>query len=301
MSDTRQFALAEAATSAAWARYAMRSVLDATQFAQRYDQVIGAVARRQVTPQQVEQALAESANWTAVAHEVANAIAAFADSLSQCALLPHEHAVSVSDERDSKVQETSDRHRADADTLTALLSSLAQADVTAGARRRALTRLHVADANHTLGAAATAWFTMLDAVSGATVRAMSPALLTVLRAAQPIGYHGQVIELHGPITSNATTVLEIENTLERPALLRCTCHDVRRADGIGPAFRPAMTVTPAEQVLDAGTEGRIMISVSLDDAQFDAQVLYVGALAVESDGGSTLQIPLRINTFPASA
>jgi hypothetical protein len=142
---------------------------------------------------------------------------------------------------------------------------------------------------------------MLEAVSSATLRTMNPALLAVLRSTQPIGYDREVIELAGPIATHATTQLDIENTLERPASLRCSCHEVRRADGIGPAFTPAMTVTPAHQLLDARAEGGIAISIWLDDSQFDAQAMYVGSLSVESDGGTTLRIPLRITTVPAHA
>jgi hypothetical protein len=299
MPDTRQFAAAELATSAAVTRYAMRSALDATQFAQRHGQVIGAVARRQLTPVQVERALAASADWSAVAHEVATALATFAETLAQHSPIPHEHAASSSDEPVSRSAALGNPPRPDVSELTALLGNLAQPGVTAGARRRALTRLNTASINHTLGGAATAWFALLDALSTATLRAINPALLGVLRAAQPADYDGQVIELCGPIATDATTYLEIENTLARSASLRCTCLDVRRADGIGPSFAPAVTVTPPQQQLDAHSEGSVLLSVRLDESHFAAHATYVGALSVESDGGTTLRIPLRITTVPA--
>jgi hypothetical protein len=279
----------------------MRSALDTSQFAQRHQQVVGAVARCQITPQQVEDALAETADWSAVSRDVAAAISTFAQSLAQHALLPHEYASEVSDESVATVRPISERHHADAESLAALFSKLAQPDVTTGARRRALTRLNLSDANHTLGSTATAWFSMLESVSSATLRTMNPALLAVLRSTQPTGYDRNVIELAGPIASHATTQLEIENTLERSASLRCTCHEIRRADGIGPAFTPAITVTPAHQMLDAGAEGGVAISLWLDGAQFDAHATYVGAFSVESDGGTTLKIPLRVTTAPARA
>ncbi len=277
----------------------MRTALDATQFTQRHQQLVGAVGRRQITPQQVEHALAETADWSAAAHEVAAAISTFAQSLTQHALLPHEYAADTSDEFVVNARPISDRHYADAEELAALFVRLAQPDVTSGARRRALTRLNVSNANHTLGATATAWFAMLESVSSATLRTMNPALLAALRSTQPIGYDREVIELAGPIATHATTQLDIENTLERPASLRCSCHEVRRADGIGPAFTPAMTVTPAQQLLVARAEGGIAISIWLDGEQFDAPAQYVGAFSVESDGGTTLRIPLRITTAPA--
>ncbi len=301
MPDARQFALAEAATSAAWTAFAMRSALDTTQFAQRYTQVVAAIGRRQLTPDQVEHAIAESADWSAVAHEVAGAMVAFVDALSQRALLPVEHADASSAEPVSDRRDIASSHRADATALTDLLTKLATPDVSLAARRRALSRLNRSAANQTLGAAATAWFAMLDAVRSASLRTMNPALLTVLRAARPIGYDGAVIELQGPIATHATAQLDIENTLDRPASLRCGCHEVRRSDGIGPAFTPELTVTPGQQTLGARAEGGIVLALWLDESQFDAQATYVGALKVESDGGTTRLIPLRITTIPAQA
>lgn len=301
MPDTRQFAPAEAATSAACLQYLLHNALETTQFTQRHQQVIGAVARCQITPQQVEHALADTANWSAVAHEVDAAISTFAQSLAQLPLLPHDFAADASRAPEVDAGDVSSRHRADAAELTAFLCRLAQPEVTTGARRRALARLNLSSANHALGLTASAWFGMLEAVNNATMRTLNPALLAVLRSTQPIGYAGNVIELAGPIATDATSQLEIENTLERPASLCCSCREVRRADGIGPAFTPAFTLTPAQQLLDARAESTIAISLWLDGAQFDAQTMYVGALSVESDGGTTLRIPIRITTAPAQA
>lgn len=301
MSDTRQFAPAESATSAACLQYLMRSALDATQFAQRHQQVIGALARSQVTSAQVERALSDTTAWQEVADEVAAAMSTFVESLTQHALLPHEHATDAADTPAQTTDVPLHRHHADATALTAILVRLAQPDVTTGARRRALTRLNTFNVNDTLRRTATAWFGMLESVNGATLRALNPSLLGVLRATQPIGYAAAVIELAGPVAASVTTQLEIENTLQRPASLRCSCHEIRRADGIGPAFTPAITVTPEHQVLDALAEGTITVSLWLDDAQFDAATMYVGAMSVESDGGTTLGIPLRITTAPAQA
>lgn len=299
MPDTHQFALAEAATSAACAEYLMRSALESTHFTQRHQQLIDSVARRQLTPQQVDDALAVAADWSAVARDVSAAISAFAQSLAQHPLLPHEHATHSLDEVVSNGQRSADHHLVDADAFSALLLKLAQPDVTPGARRRALTRLNRSTANASIAGAATAWFTMLDAVGSATLRALNPALLTVLRTAQPVGYHGDVIELHGSIATHATTQLDVENTLGRPASLRCTCHEVRRADGIGPAFTPSLTLTPEFQQLDAREEGAVALSLWLDELQFEASATYVGAVSVEGDGGTALRIPLRITTTPA--
>lgn len=295
MSDARQFAPAETATSVACAQYLMRSALDATQFVHRHQQVVGAVARGQISPQQVDDALT-TADWGEVEQDVFAAISAFAQALAQQALLPHEYAAPTSDEVVTNAPSAADRPHAEVEPLSSLLATLAHPDVTTGARRRALTRLNQSAANHTLGSAATAWFAMLESVSSATLRAMNPALLTILRSAQPIGYDREVVELAGPIKTRVTTELDIENTLDRAASLRCTCQAVRRADGVGPAFTPSMTVTPTQQVLGARAEGAVALSLWLDDAHFDAHSMYVGALSVESDGGTRLTIPLRITT-----
>ena len=299
MTDVRQFTSAESATSAACAEYFLRSALHATRFLWRHEQVMGAVARRQITTAQVEHALADATERSAVVQEVATAISAFTTSLMQRSLLPRMPSTAKDDEAATEAAAVLEQHDADASKMVEQLAALAGPTVTTGARRRALTRLTLSDANQQLAETARAWFTLLDALSGASVRAMNPALLDVLRTAQPIGYDREVIELAAPLATHASAHLMVENTLARSASLSCTCRDIRRADGIGPAFTPAMTVSPAHQRLDAGTVGDVELTLWLDDAQFDPHATYVGALSVVSDGGTTVDIPLRITTAPA--
>ena len=270
----------------------MRSAVDATQFQWRFQQLMGALSRHQLSLQQVERAIDDAADWSAVAAETTRAIDAFVRSLTAC-------ATPVADAQSSDTGIPSDLHAALPAGFTALLTSLAAPGVTNGARRRALTRHSVATINQSMGMAATAWFELLETMAGTGMRALNPALLAALRATQPRGYDREVIELEGALATHATTRLEIENSLARAASLRCTCREVRRADGIGPAFTPSLTMTPEQQVLDAHTLGEVAISLWLDGAQFDEPAQYVGALCVESDGGTTLDIPLRITTVPA--
>jgi hypothetical protein len=301
MPDARQFAPAEIATSAACATYLMQASLHGTHFAQRHQQVIDAVSRRQLSPAQVEDTLRTTADWSTARHRIDAALSSFVQSLSRHPLLPHEHAASAPHEIAVQSAEVFERSHDDVHALTALFTKLAQPDTTASARRRALSRLNVSSTNHTIAEAADAWFALLDALGGATLQALTPALLAALRAAQPIGYDREVIELAGAVSSHTSTELSIENTLERPASLHCHCETVRRADGVGPSFAPQITVSPGRQVLDARNEGAVAISIWLDDTQFAAHTTYVGALSVESDGGTHIRIPLRITTAPASA
>lgn len=138
------------------------------------------------------------------------------------------------------------------------------------------------------------WFTLLDELNDLRADHLDRFLESALAAARPIGFHGDVVDLtapHGEITS-AEVMLENERS-ERVAI-RCAVSDVRRADGIGPAFLPAIDVTPSEIALDADTEAAVRISLRLDESIYAANTPYVGALQILRDGQPHTKVPLRI-------
>lgn len=294
MADARQFTPAATATSAACTQYLLRAGVDATQYSWRLQQLMGAVARHQLGPDVAAQAMETTAGWATIAQETAASFAEFAAVLARRPLLPVERAP-AHETLDAPAPSSAARCTA----FIATLESLSGPDVTNGARRRALTRLANADINTEVAEVATAWFAMLETVMSATLRTLNPALLAALRMAQPVGFDRSVIELEGAVATHASTTLEIENTLERAASLQCTVREVRRADGVGPAFTPACALSPERQLVPARAMGDVALTMWLDDAQFDPHAMYVGALCVQSDGGTTLDIPLRITTAPA--
>lgn len=302
MAETRDFSQAEAATSAACAEYLLHSALDATQLLHRFQQLMGAVARRQISPARVEENFARAAHSTAAGEETAHAIATFVDSFALCCFVPGETA--VTDDVASDAHELDEgiaarvimRHQHALNSYTAQIAALAEPTVSAGARRRSLTRSHHASANQLISDAAAQWFTVLSAIGTAQSRTLAPALLATLREIHPVGFDGHVVELTGRIAEHVATSLTIENERESATSVQFTIGEVRRADGVGPAFSPPIQITPAHADLDALEIRTVAISVVLDAARFADGASYVGALRVSHDDGAALEIPLRITT-----
>lgn len=302
MAESRDFSLAEAATSAACAQYLLHSALDATQLLHRYQQLMGAVARRQISAAHAEENIARTAHSAAAADETERAVAAFVESFAQCCFVPNETAATTDvATKAAELDEGMDtrvimRHQHARDAYTAQIAALAEPTVSAGARRRALTRSHNASSNQLISDAAAQWFTVLSAISGAQSRALAPALLETLRQIQPVGFDGHVVELAGDLSEQVSTSITVENERDTATAVQFTVSDVRRADGIGPAFAPPVTITPAHAFLDAREISTVAVSVALDAARFADCTSYVGALRVSHDDGAAVDIPLRITT-----
>ena len=302
MADSRDFSLAEAATSAACTRFLLHSALDATELLHRYQQLMGAVARRQVSPALVGQHIARAVHSTTPADDLQRAVRAFVESFTRVCFVTNaavdtDDVASRSDELDAGVDASVImRHQRALHSFTAQVAALAEPTVSAGARRRALTRSEYSSANQLISHAATQWFTVLSAITGAQSRALLPALLASLREAQPVGYDGHVLELSGSVPSRVSTALTIDNERNAATSVRCTATDVRRADGVGPAFVPPVTITPEVTQLAAKQSGTIEVAVHLDAQLFADRTSYVGAVQVSHADGTTVDIPLRITT-----
>jgi hypothetical protein len=83
-------------------------------------------------------------------------------------------------------------------------------------------------------------------------------------------------------------------------MIRGRVSDLRRADGVGPAFDPKVTFTPDGLDLGPGEEGSLRVSLELDPADFQADRLYVGSLYVTGHGEPDFEVPLRITPKTAS-
>jgi hypothetical protein len=126
-------------------------------------------------------------------------------------------------------------------------------------------------------------------------------LAGVLAAARRPGEESSfVLNLVAPLGGTASASLSVANTKQEPAVVRCTVTEVRRADGVGPSFKPGIMVLPAEVELDPGKETSLVLSLRLDEAFYDADVLYVGAVEVTGHDKAGLEVPLRITATAPS-
>jgi hypothetical protein len=102
------------------------------------------------------------------------------------------------------------------------------------------------------------------------------------------------INLVAPLGEIASASLSLANTRTETTVIRYMVTDVRRADGVGPAFPPKITFTPDLLELQPGQESSLTVSLQLEAGDFEPQVLYVGILQIIRHDEPRLEVPLRI-------
>ena len=91
-----------------------------------------------------------------------------------------------------------------------------------------------------------------------------------------------------------SAALAVTNTASGRTQIGWTLTDVRRTDGVGKAFVPAVTVFPEILELAPDEEGTLTVSLLLDPSQFDPGALYSGMLYVTGSAGFQVEVQLRI-------
>lgn len=102
------------------------------------------------------------------------------------------------------------------------------------------------------------------------------------------------LTLSGPSGSTATVSLAVTNTTEQRAEIGHQVSDVRRADGIGPSFLPAVAFVPEHLEIDPNEEGTLTISLTLDTQKYDVDRLYSGELLLIGGSDVPLRVELRV-------
>ncbi|MDT5066634.1 MAG: hypothetical protein QOJ95_770 [Mycobacterium sp.] len=97
-----------------------------------------------------------------------------------------------------------------------------------------------------------------------------------------------------PLGETATVRFAVCNNTEQRADIRCVLSDVRRSDGVGPAFDPDATIMPNGIRLSAGKEEVFTLSIRLADSDFTAGPDYRGGVRVIGMGDSAVDIPVAI-------
>lgn len=109
---------------------------------------------------------------------------------------------------------------------------------------------------------------------------------------------GQVsLQLVGPMGETVSAQLAVSNNEPEPATLRAVMTDIRRTDGVGPAFEPDIAIRPARFTLAPGAEEVLTVSVRLAAGAFEpGGPEYAGTLHVLSPGRTVLAVPVRIRS-----
>jgi hypothetical protein len=108
------------------------------------------------------------------------------------------------------------------------------------------------------------------------------------------------LALTAALGDTASASIIVENSGTERLMVRCAATDVRRTDGVGPAFVPTVALAPDEQTLEPGQEARVRASLWLDAAVYEPDVLYVGALRVMRERSPHVDVPLRITATRGS-
>ncbi len=143
------------------------------------------------------------------------------------------------------------------------------------------------------------YFDMLQGATDLGADFQEELLRAVLAAPHPSVADAPVLHLAGPSGERAALSLTIENTRDEPAAIRCQVTDVRRADGVGPAFVPAIQIDPGDLVLGPNEETTLVVSLVLDRETYQPDVVYVAGLRISREGEPRLEIPLRITATTA--
>jgi hypothetical protein len=118
--------------------------------------------------------------------------------------------------------------------------------------------------------------------------------LQALLDAGDAGAAAGALALSASLGGTAASSLIVENSGAEPLLVSCHATTVRRVDGVGPAFVPALALTPIEQTVAPGAELRVRTSLPLDPAVYEPDVLYVGAIRLMRQESLYLEVPLHI-------
>lgn len=112
------------------------------------------------------------------------------------------------------------------------------------------------------------------------------------------------IRLEVALGEPATLRLAVANTEAEAIKVRCQLAGVRRADGVGPAFDPAVTTEPGYLELEPGAEAAVALTVHTDADHFQAGTRYESVFRVANDSRRLLELPLDLEitaAHPAAA
>jgi hypothetical protein len=102
------------------------------------------------------------------------------------------------------------------------------------------------------------------------------------------------LEAVAPLGQTATIRFAVSNNSDADATVRCVLTDLRRSDGVGPAFEPDATLTPNNFRLRVGAEEFIQLSVRLAESHFEDGPVYSGGVRVLGVGDAVVEIPVKL-------
>jgi hypothetical protein len=103
-----------------------------------------------------------------------------------------------------------------------------------------------------------------------------------------------ILHMKAAAGETASAALSVSNTTDAPATIRCSATEVRRTDGVGPAFAPQLSIASNNIELGPGEEGTLRLSLPLEPGIYDAGADYAGTLFISGQGDVPVEVQLRI-------
>ncbi len=304
MTEFRDFPSAAADISTAYAHFVLRTTAHSERTMHLCEQVIGCVARRQLNPDSLQQSLAEFVREHASQSAALTTAAAarLLAGLASSEFLPADSNEPLPDFDFSDLtvclqrlgDHTAGRNARALAAYQEQLAEVAAGKMTTYKFRRGIGKQYNRVVTGELTRVARLWFDFLGDLEDIRARFAEQYLLAELRNVAPLGFDASVVELTGPINTTSSAEISVENTGAGRSLIQCSVSDVRRADGIGPAFAPEVVLTPAELLLDRGRDASLRLSLRLDETIYQPGVPYIGVLHLVRAGEPRLDLPLRI-------
>ncbi|MCU1350773.1 MAG: hypothetical protein JWO56_3803 [Acidobacteria bacterium] len=291
MAEPRDLENAAAGASTALAHYLLRTSIRSARTIHLFEQVIGCVARKQLDPESLRETLTRTleSRGSVLAMKTAESHARFFGALATTTWLP-------ADETEAPPFEPPPF---EIDDPIGWFGKLAACAAGRNARaafpdRPSLATFLKHGVPEHLADVARNWFELLGELEDSRGAFMEEYLQAVLANVRPIGFHAGVLDLAAPLGQLSSTELVLGNERGERISIRCAVSDIRRADGVGPAFPPAIMVTPAELLLDPDADAAVRLSLTLDEAIYVPNAPYIGALHILRDGQPHADVPLRI-------
>lgn len=294
----------------AYADFALTAALRSTRAYERYVQVVGCLARGQISVPQisacVEQVAASRQNE--FSSSVTALYGALFSSLISGNYIPAtgEFSVPPDVEEATSWTESLMRRSAARDAVAVgdyfeRLSNVATGNIAAKEILRETKAFYRSTPAERLATAAKAWFEFLSGLETLRADLGEECLKTALEKVTPGPAGDGVLELDAPCGQTASGEIVLENEHEEPAGVRCEVSEFRRADGIGAAFPAAASVTPDDFTMAEGCSSAIRLTVHLDTGVYEPDTPYVGILRIVRDQRARTDVPIRITASRAPA
>jgi hypothetical protein len=139
------------------------------------------------------------------------------------------------------------------------------------------------------------YFAMIDRLNEIRARYEEEYFLGILALAQRREQDVLVtLSLSGPRGGIAFASFSATNSTSAKTPIHYVVTEIRRSDGVGAAFAPAIAITPEVLELDPGEEQTISVSLQLVTERYEVDTPYTGFLYVTGEGDLRVEMRLRI-------